>query len=253
MWFCAIAYCIINIVVLYYGTWATIVDPTDPVIYEQRECDKRDAEWENLLDLSLHCCVCDSMVSDEAKHCGMCNRCVNRFDHHCKWLNNCIGEENYHYFFRAIIATYLMAWMHLGTAIAMLVYIYEGDVGLTQAQATVFGWPQYDATQVVCYVTMAFNLLTIGFLTHLIGYHLMLQSRGLTTFAYLKWLEDPVAERPKLSSLYTQQEKKIDDNVTEPHKIDRGRKIGVCRGCIAPKARPSYKFPPVPSRGIMAN
>jgi hypothetical protein len=87
-------------------------------------------EWDDKDDLSLHCCVCDCMVSDEAKHCGMCNRCVSRFDHHCKWLNNCIGEENYHYFFRVICATYLMALMHFGTAIAILVYINMGDSGL---------------------------------------------------------------------------------------------------------------------------
>jgi hypothetical protein len=65
---------------------------------------------------------------------------------------------------------------------------------------------------------MLFNLVTIGFLTHLIGYHLMLQHRGLTTFAYLKWLEDP--DKKYKASIY--EERKTNRNeVLEPHKVAR--------------------------------
>ena len=67
-----------------------------------------------------------------------------------------------------------MSLMHFGTAFSIVYYTHAYDESLVQSQVNTFGVIIIEGTQVVCYLTMLFNLATIGFLTHLIWYHLML-------------------------------------------------------------------------------
>jgi hypothetical protein len=62
--------------VLFFTFKATMCDPTDPIIYKERECNARDQMFD-ATGYKLFCDVCETSVSDRAKHCGVCNRCVD--------------------------------------------------------------------------------------------------------------------------------------------------------------------------------
>lgn len=79
---------------------------------------------------------------------------------------------------------------------------------------TVFTKALYTEFTVVLGIASLFNLATLGFLSHLISYHMMLQKRGLTTYEYLR------GDTPRISSVYTKEKREIatDGEVTDPLK-----------------------------------
>jgi len=91
---CALTYLILSALVLYYAIRATKIDPSDPIIYQQRLIEAQGGSFDGK-DYEFECEICETHVSSTAKHCGACNRCVDDFDHHCRWLNNCVGRANY--------------------------------------------------------------------------------------------------------------------------------------------------------------
>lgn len=97
----AIVYSILAILTAYYTLMATLIDPTDEIVYLQSECTKKKVSFHSS-KFSYHCILCDSNVMAGSKHCGACNRCASGFDHHCIMLNNCVGDKNYKQFIQAI-------------------------------------------------------------------------------------------------------------------------------------------------------
>jgi len=91
---CSIIFAIICGFVVTYWYISTVLDPSDPTIQEQRECEARYERF-NGEKYEFMCEICQTHVLNSAKHCGACNRCVNDFDHHCRWINNCVGSKNY--------------------------------------------------------------------------------------------------------------------------------------------------------------
>ena len=170
---CAIVYIFLAFATVIFGYDATKTDPTDPIIYQQRECRKRNISWvqpKNGCDLV--CGACDAAVSNSGKHCGLCNRCVSGFDHHCKWLNNCVGERNYHHFFRYICCFILLDMVHFTVSCIILVQIYSDSESLILAHETVFTRTIFIEAQIIIYISLLINLLKMAFLTNLIIYHI---------------------------------------------------------------------------------
>ncbi|XP_038125358.1 palmitoyltransferase ZDHHC11 isoform X1 [Cyprinodon tularosa] len=149
----------------------------------------------------LHCYLCDVNVGPKVKHCGVCNKCVEGFDHHCKWLNTCVGQRNYWFFFAALISAILAGFMI--TVIILFIFIqhYLDPHVLRTA-------PQFDASlgnttwllflPVAPIKTSSAGLLTLAFITimlctaclilliHLLGFHLYLFYKGMSTYDYVK-------------------------------------------------------------------
>ncbi|CDW91758.1 probable palmitoyltransferase zdhhc1 [Stylonychia lemnae] len=181
-----VAYLIIFIAVLYYAIRSTRYDPTDPTIYKNRQAEKT-GEYFDSSPYDLYCEVCESPVQNSAKHCGQCNRCVSGFDHHCRWLNNCIGEGNYVYFFRVICSFFAMTVLHNATDAAVLFYLDSDDSYLLKNQNFKFyKHPMTTEFKTILITSIVFNTAAIGFLGHLISFHIFLQKKQLTTFEYIQ-------------------------------------------------------------------
>lgn len=149
----------------------------------------------------LHCYLCDVKVGPKVKHCGVCNKCVAGFDHHCKWLNTCVGQRNYWFFFVALISAILVVLMLLVVILFIFVQHYLNPHLLRTA-------PQFDAmlgnTTWLLFLPLApiktssAGLLTLAFITvmlctvcllllsHLLGFHLYLFYKGISTYDYVK-------------------------------------------------------------------
>ena len=118
------------------------------------------------------------------KHCWSCCKCVAGFDHHCPWLNTCIGDKNYCCFAVAIIAlfgTLLVLW------VLALVFLVEhfGEGTLSRRWAEAHGG-MAEAGMVTILIGLLFintPFICLDFL--LMAFHVLLYSRGLTTYEYL--------------------------------------------------------------------
>jgi palmitoyltransferase len=144
---------------------ASKTDPVDPMMLIFRNGDRQ--QIVNYLDSCLYCDTCRSYVKNTSRHCKICNRCVNRFDHHCAWINNCIGEENYNIFFVMILTAMLY----------MLLFCLS--VGLLYREQM---WAAYNSAFIAAWVFFAFAAVFGLLLTILIGLHIFLICKGLTTF-----------------------------------------------------------------------
>eukprot|EP00347_Sterkiella_histriomuscorum_P012782 403367241 len=174
------------IAVLYYAILSTRSDPTDPTVYAQREAERQGKYFDNT-QFELFCEVCDTHVQNSSKHCGQCNRCVDGFDHHCRWLNNCIGKSNYLQFFRVILSFFFMCLMHNAVDAAVLILINSSDSYLLTGQNKNFYKTGMNTEfHVLLIASLIFNTAAIGFLGHLISFHIMLQHKKLTTFEYIQ-------------------------------------------------------------------
>ena len=105
-----------------------------------------------------------------SKHCGSCDRCVNGFDHHCKWLNNCIGEENYKCFI------FLISSLEISESILFSFEVFS----ITRANN--------HPVQGLLILDSVLNASIIFLITYLIGMHILLKFKGMTTYEYIKAL-----------------------------------------------------------------
>ena len=182
--------------------------------------------------LEYRCFVCDGYVTDRAKHCGECNRCVETFDHHCRWLNNCVGAKNYCYFFSLICSVFLMSLMHNITSIIVIVHFWALQTPhVSQTHLSVFTKNLFTEFTVLLGVACTFNLATLGFLIHLIGYHVMLMCKGLTTFEYLR------GDKPRTSKLYIKVVRDTEADVEQPLPQEKKKSLLPC-ACTSMKDPP---------------
>ncbi|XP_072317591.1 palmitoyltransferase ZDHHC11 [Eucyclogobius newberryi] len=149
----------------------------------------------------LHCYLCDVNVGPKVKHCGMCNKCVQDFDHHCKWLNNCVGGRNYWYFFAALCSATFGTLMQFIVILFIFIqhYLHPNNLRtapqfsnlLTNETWLVFlpAAPLQTTSAgllVVAFVTVLLSLISLLLLTHLLGLHLYLMYKGISTYDYIK-------------------------------------------------------------------
>ena len=112
----SVVFLILDILVLYYAYWATLIDPSDSTPREERYS-KITFQIFQEDNFDYYCQFCDTHVLENSKHCGRCNRCTANFDHHCIWLNNCVGGKNYKYFFKLIVCVFLVALFGISISI----------------------------------------------------------------------------------------------------------------------------------------
>lgn len=151
------------------------------------------------------CYICEVKVGNRSKHCSTCNKCIEKFDHHCKWLNNCVGSRNYRYFAgcvaSALAACLLTFFLSTGLIVAYFTkssWLYQPPVPLNgnktlgiaemEEKGGVFRvFVPVDKTVwlLVVEVCAALSLLAIALLSHLLGFHLFLAFKGLSTYDYI--------------------------------------------------------------------
>ncbi|XP_028280728.1 palmitoyltransferase ZDHHC11 [Parambassis ranga] len=149
----------------------------------------------------LKCNLCDIRVGPKVKHCGTCNKCVEDFDHHCKWLNTCVGGRNYRFFFMALISATLGVSLLIAVVLFIFIQHYLDPNSLRTA-------PQFDSVVgnttwliflplapiktsstsvlILAFITAMLSIISLLLLGHLLGFHLYLFHKGISTFDYIK-------------------------------------------------------------------
>lgn len=160
-----------DIAVFVFGLLATIRDPSDITVHEERYCRLTKQRFDDSA-FEYFCNHCDTNVKEFSKHCGRCQRCAQMFDHHCVWLNNCIGYNNYRVFFCLLCVTLL----HSANIIALLGWnLGHGDSSV----------PHWRAVEIVSYTFIAINGLAFLLLGYLLLYHIWLSIVGKTTYQHI--------------------------------------------------------------------
>lgn len=149
----------------------------------------------------LHCYLCDVNVGPKVKHCGVCNKCVEGFDHHCKWLNNCVGGRNYWFFFVALCSAAVGVTLLIAVILFIFIQHYLNPHSIRTA-------PQFESMinnstwlvflplapiktssaglLTVAFITVMLSLASLLLLGHLLGFHLYLFHKGISTYDYIK-------------------------------------------------------------------
>jgi palmitoyltransferase len=125
-------------------------------------------------------------VSSTSKHCSACNRCVDLFDHHCRWLNNCIAKGNYRTFVVLIAFFEVNQILQLSCAIS-LIFAYGQDYqGTKDHLADVFGFSGEIEVFLALYIlTLGLAVPVLILNSNLIGLHILLGCRGISTYEYI--------------------------------------------------------------------
>ncbi|XP_063343635.1 palmitoyltransferase ZDHHC11 [Pelmatolapia mariae] len=149
----------------------------------------------------LHCYLCDVNVGPKVKHCGVCNKCVEDFDHHCKWLNTCVGGRNYQYFFLALCSATIGVFLLIVVVLFVFIQHYLDPYSLRTAPqfADVSGnstWLMFlplapiktssAGLLILAFVTVMLSTTCLLLLSHLLGFHLYLYHKGISTYDYVK-------------------------------------------------------------------
>ncbi|CAN7990963.1 unnamed protein product [Ixodes hexagonus] len=134
------------------------------------------------------CYICEVKVGNRSKHCSTCNKCIEKFDHHCKWLNNCVGSRNYRYFAGCVASALTACLLTFFLSTGLIVAYFTKSSWLHQPPRGVFRvFVPVDKTVwlLMVEVCAALSLLAIALLSHLLGFHLFLAFKGLSTYDYI--------------------------------------------------------------------
>jgi palmitoyltransferase len=166
------------------GGAGTLCNPTDPAIQIQQTL-KAAGQSIGADDYEAFCETCRMYVSTSSKHCGQCNQCTSGLDHHCKWLNNCVGQANYKVFIALI--TSLTINVSIVTAYSLLVIyrFYSGQAEVKDNINQRLGGDADGWGAVLCMVVVL-CLAINGATLNLIGLHIYLKIRGITTFELVR-------------------------------------------------------------------
>lgn len=124
-----------------------------------------------------YCRTCWIARPQRTSHCPDCDLCVQQFDHHCPWVGICIGKYNYSYFFGFLASTSVFLLFNFAICIvnireAVMASPENGNVLMEAAGASIFlGF---------------FIFLFIIFVVGLLGFHVVLILKGLTTNEAMK-------------------------------------------------------------------
>lgn len=126
------------------------------------------------------CYICYIFKPPRASHCYFCNVCVERFDHHCPWVGSCIGKRNYKYFFTFVLSLAVM--IALVIALITLTFIHYAN---TQ--------PKLVYVLVINIILSLLALPAFAFVYALLGFHLFLSHKNVTTYEFCKSTWDSLA------------------------------------------------------------
>jgi len=145
----------------------------------------------NQVEIQMRWCVtCKIFRPPRCTHCATCDVCVERFDHHCHWLGNCVGQRNYHTFFFFVLCITLNLLFVLALTITHLTKVlvhFDSRHSFGTAVGLALSRPPPDNVIVSC-ILILFVLLVIGPIGFLLGFHMMLVAKNVTTNEYLKGL-----------------------------------------------------------------
>lgn len=153
------------------GGFVMQIDPGDPFLaMTATEARKSNSEL-------LWCDRCTSYVQVGTRHCWDCRKCVAIFDHHCPWLNTCVGKKNYRCFLGTIWALlFKLTVFVIATAVAAL-RVLEDD-------ARVFDLAKVPSLGFIAFCVAAyFPFWCLD--CFLVGFHLMIIKKGVTTYEHL--------------------------------------------------------------------
>lgn len=145
--------------------------------------------------VSKFCTICRSPVHENSKHCGECNKCVESFDHHCKLLNNCIGKANYKLFIALVLSLETISFIFIVIDIYVLVSIELKNDEYERLKVH-FGLDYKGVEGFLAFfaILMLLGLIVLVFNTYLIGLHIWLYKKNLTTYQYILILRKKKAE-----------------------------------------------------------
>jgi palmitoyltransferase ZDHHC1/11 len=164
-------------------------DPTDPAVYQYKiSKDKQYFVIRVLLQLEekneRFCSLCCCPVDSTSKHCIKCGRCTLGFDHHCKWVNNCIGVGNYKKFIFLIVVAEIFHVFLIATLTLTLILLFSGE------KSTYYDPDNHQ--KATYYIEISFLLCSLFFCIlfsslngYLIGFHIYLNRKRITTYQYI--------------------------------------------------------------------
>ena len=117
------------------------------------------------------CIFCRFFKPRRTVHCRKCGICVSNFDHHCIWLNNCIGKNNYILFIVYIVFT--ISNCFLCSSIMLWVFIDQNSA----------------KDRALSFITLIIGLSIGVICVMLLGFHIILRKKNLTTYEFLKHQE----------------------------------------------------------------
>jgi hypothetical protein len=130
--------------------------------------------------------ISQASVARTSKHCRACDRCVEGFDHHCKWLNTCVGARNYWHFFALISSTCILLVLQLGWGLWLFVVSFTDSNDMKRKVADKYGNSVvYVGWQAALAVYMAMLIAAVVMLGELFFFHIVLISKGMTTYDYI--------------------------------------------------------------------
>ncbi|XP_043921066.1 palmitoyltransferase ZDHHC11-like isoform X2 [Protopterus annectens] len=201
------AYVIIGLIFVYHFVVhlvAVSIDPADPNVLAKKNYNSPmpvlDRNIHPHAIQNLHCYLCEVNVEPKAKHCSACNKCVSRFDHHCKWLNNCVGGQNYWFFFNTVVS----AVCGIFSMVIVILYVFiqhfvnPAELRTDPKFQSVSGnktWLAFLPSApvetssagilVIAVITLVLNVASLLLLGHLLGFHIYLLSKKLSTYEYI--------------------------------------------------------------------
>jgi hypothetical protein len=185
---------------------------------------------------TVHCYLCEKDVDNSSKHCRFCDKCIVRFDHHCKWLNTCIGMKNYAYFLGIVASVLLLSSESLGISIALVVEAFAYPNNLMDRvhyhdflKDRIGSDLSLGALQGLLIASVVVLLGLVGMLVQLASFHVVLLSRGITTYDYIvseqKRLRDNENKRLQLKVERQQKARSRTVGAAADHKAGAGAEL----------------------------
>lgn len=179
----------LSVVVTSVGVYATCsINPCDinllPIDDIRRlGHDGRERKLTN--DQSIYCYVCEKSVHKSSKHCKFCQKCVTSFDHHCKWLNTCIGAANYRYFLVGVAGITIITSISLALSMAYMIESFVDGDAVEERGANSFIVISLLSVKIVSIISVVILVPLVAMVYQLALFHVMLISKGLTTYDYI--------------------------------------------------------------------
>lgn len=123
-----------------------------------------------------YCSTCKNWRAPSALHCGKCDCCVYNFDHHCMWLNNCITRSNYKTFIAYVILVFFGSYFSVFSVFQL--FFISKDVNKLH-----FG--------ILLSILALFAIFGAIFTSILIGFHINLTMKRISTYEYIKIKHSP--------------------------------------------------------------
>mmetsp|Transcript_16681 Transcript_16681/g.15044 ORF Transcript_16681/g.15044 Transcript_16681/m.15044 type:complete len:367 (-) Transcript_16681:50-1150(-) len=197
-----IIFTIVSFIAAFEGYVTCSIDPSDEALHKPKIP-------RSMIDSDgNYCYICETKVEIISKHCTHCKKCVLRFDHHCKWLNTCIGSKNYKHFLAVVVSVACLVTISSVLSIAYIIESFGGYDRMKDRVHHTYGPSGQSSSKsgsafhlnllgvkVISVISVAilFPLLTLVY--QLCFFHMMLLSRGLTTYDFIVYENKKLRER----------------------------------------------------------